>query len=392
MKITKMNKKSHDSFNQANAFHDVFISYSRQDKDFVRKLHAALKALNRGVWVDWSDIPPTAKWLAEIFAGIEAADTFICVLSPDFLASSVCSQEVEHAIKYKKRLIPIVYKEVKPDEVNPELATLNWIFFRENDDFDDALKQLIQALDTELDYLHMSSRLLVRARDWENNGYNSSFTLRGNDLEKAELWRDKATAADKKPSPSELQLRYITSSRRVATTRQRIAFGAVSLGLIVTLILSFLSYTLYQGQRRATQQALDNLATAVSRQLATEADLQAGSNPQLAALLSIAAFKTQNTPEARTSLMHQLDRVQHIDRFLSANSGPINSVAFSPDGLTLASGSNNVTLWDVTKGAPIVTLPDSALRVAFSPDGKMLAVLPWDIVDKSISARERLLG
>jgi len=282
----------------------------------VRKLHDALEALNREAWVDWSGIPPTAKWLAEIFTGIEAADTFICVLSPDFLASSICTQEVEHAIKYKKRLIPIVCRDVNPDEVNPELATLNWIFFRPSDDFDDAFKKLIEALDTDLDYIRMSSRLLVRAREWENNGYNSSFTLRGNDLEKAEQWRDQATAADKKPSLSELQLRYITSSRRVAVTRQRIAFGAVTFGLIVTLILSFLSYTLYQGQQRATQQALDNLATAVSRQLATEADLQASSNPQLAALLSIAAFKTRDTLEARTSLMHQLDRVQHIDRFL----------------------------------------------------------------------------
>lgn len=35
---------------------DVFISYSRQDKDLVRALHDALKAQNRDTWVDWEDI------------------------------------------------------------------------------------------------------------------------------------------------------------------------------------------------------------------------------------------------------------------------------------------------------------------------------------------------
>jgi DNA-binding LacI/PurR family transcriptional regulator len=36
---------------------DVFISYSRKDKDFAHKLHDALAAQKRDVWVDWEDIP-----------------------------------------------------------------------------------------------------------------------------------------------------------------------------------------------------------------------------------------------------------------------------------------------------------------------------------------------
>jgi hypothetical protein len=36
---------------------DVFISYSRQDSDFARQLHAALTNLGRDVWMDWEDIP-----------------------------------------------------------------------------------------------------------------------------------------------------------------------------------------------------------------------------------------------------------------------------------------------------------------------------------------------
>lgn len=71
---------------------DIFISYSRRDKEFVARLHAALAALGRDAWIDWEDIPLTAEWEAEIYAGIEGADAFVFVLSPDSIRSEICAQ------------------------------------------------------------------------------------------------------------------------------------------------------------------------------------------------------------------------------------------------------------------------------------------------------------
>ena len=51
---------------------DVFISYSRRDIDFVCYLFDQLRARNRD------------DWLAEIYGGIEAADSFLFIISPDF--------------------------------------------------------------------------------------------------------------------------------------------------------------------------------------------------------------------------------------------------------------------------------------------------------------------
>ena len=56
---------------------EVFISYSRKDESFVRKLDAALRAHGRDPWIDWEDIPLTADWWSEIQAGIEGADSFV---------------------------------------------------------------------------------------------------------------------------------------------------------------------------------------------------------------------------------------------------------------------------------------------------------------------------
>ena len=43
---------------------DVFISYSRIDIDFVKKLDKALVAVDRDIWVDYESIPLTAPWRA----------------------------------------------------------------------------------------------------------------------------------------------------------------------------------------------------------------------------------------------------------------------------------------------------------------------------------------
>jgi len=48
---------------------DVFISYSRKDSDFMRRLHEALTKHQRDIWVDWEDIPLSADWWKEICAG-----------------------------------------------------------------------------------------------------------------------------------------------------------------------------------------------------------------------------------------------------------------------------------------------------------------------------------
>src|SRR5438874_3269573 len=142
---------------------DIFISYSRKDKDFVQRLDECLRSRGRDAWVDWEDIRPTEEFMQAIYGAIEGADSFVFVLTPDSVASIPCSREIAHAATCNKRMVPIVAREVRADMVPEPLAKLNWIFFRENDDFEKATDTLIKALDTDLDWVHAHTRLLTRA-------------------------------------------------------------------------------------------------------------------------------------------------------------------------------------------------------------------------------------
>ena len=68
----------------------LFISYSRKDIEFARKLTAAFKGQDLDFWIDWEGIPPTVDWWKEIQKGIEEANVFVFLISPDSAQSLAC--------------------------------------------------------------------------------------------------------------------------------------------------------------------------------------------------------------------------------------------------------------------------------------------------------------
>src|SRR5438067_2792676 len=218
---------------------DVFISYSRVDAEFVRKLHDRLAACDREAWVDWQDIPLTAEWLEEIYAGIDGAHNFVFVITPESVMSVTCQREIGHAVESHKRLIPILHRAA-PDAAVPEpVAKLNFIFLRDSDDFETAFGSLLEALDTDLDWKKAHTRLLVRAKEWERKGHSQSLLLRGDDLHDAEQWQ--AQAGTKEPRPTPVQSQYILASRQAETHRQRLTLGWSASALVVTGALAIVA-------------------------------------------------------------------------------------------------------------------------------------------------------
>src|SRR5512144_1900784 len=121
----------------------LFISYSRKDIDFVRKLAGDLEADGYDVWWDVSDLRGGDDWLRLIPAAIESSDFFIIVLSPNAIASEWVKREYTQALSLRKKIIPIMLaKSSLPFALN----TINYIDFTSHEDYGANLNSLLEAL------------------------------------------------------------------------------------------------------------------------------------------------------------------------------------------------------------------------------------------------------
>jgi hypothetical protein len=257
---------------------DLFISYSRKDAEFVRRLCDALSSARREAWADWRDIPPTAEWLEEIRSGIEDSDNFLFVISPDSVESPVCQSELSQAVELNKRLIPLLHRDVPDSRLPAPLGKINFIFFRDFDDFQSAFAILKNALDDDLDLKRRHTRLLVRAREWEAQGNHPSLLLRGKDLQEAQEWQAKSSGSELRPTP--LHSQFILASGHDQARRQRLTIGAITGALLLTVLLSILAWDQRNSARR---QAV--LATA--RYLASQSEEARPGSVEATALLAI---------------------------------------------------------------------------------------------------------
>jgi TIR domain len=120
----------------------IFISYSRKDIGFVRKLAGDLEKAGYEVWWDLTDLRGGDDWLRVIPAAIESSDHFIVVLSPNSVISDWVKKEYTQALSLRKKIIPLMLVR---SSVPFALNTINYVDFT-SDDYAANLKNLLDAL------------------------------------------------------------------------------------------------------------------------------------------------------------------------------------------------------------------------------------------------------
>ena len=121
----------------------VFISYSRKDIGFVRKLAGDLEKAGYDVWWDLTDLRGGDDWLRVIPSAIESSEHFIVVLSPNAALSDWVKKEYTQALSLRKKIIPLMLER---SSVPFALNTINYVDFT-SDDYAANLKNLLDAME-----------------------------------------------------------------------------------------------------------------------------------------------------------------------------------------------------------------------------------------------------
>jgi hypothetical protein len=121
----------------------LFISYSRKDIAFARKLAGDLEKAGYSVWWDITDLRGGDDWVRVIPEAIETSDFVIVVLSPDATASDWVRKEYTQALSLRKRIIPIM---LRATAVPFALNTINYVDFTSDSAYAENLNALLLAL------------------------------------------------------------------------------------------------------------------------------------------------------------------------------------------------------------------------------------------------------
>ncbi len=350
---------------------DAFVSYSRRDGAFVAQLKEALEARGRNVWIDADDIPAGAPWRQELGTGIEAADAFVFVISPDSVVSPECLQELGRATELGKRLVPVLFKATT--SVPPALAALQYVDVAQNRDLALSVAEIDAAIETDHEWVRAHTEWLARALRWQAGGRDDSALLRGSELDAAEHWLA-GRKNGKQPPPTDLQTSFILSGRRSERRRLRLLVGLSLAAVAVSLGLAVLALVARNDAIEQRDVANEQRNQALSRELAARATDELDSDPGRSLRLALRAAETARTGPAEAALQGALTRPH--PRLALETRSPTAASAVTPDGRHAVTVHRDGLgrVWELSNGRRLAVLRGHTApitSVEISSDGRL---------------------
>src|SRR5260370_17543285 len=315
----------------------IAISYRREDSlPIAGRLYDRLQAKfgKENVFMDFDSIPPGMDFREQIKQMIERSKLVIAIIGPHWLGEQPDASrridnpadfvrlEIAYSLERGIPIIPVLVNNTPmppPEKLPREIEGLA---------FRNALM-----LDTGIDFHHHADRLITGI---------------GKVMDVA----PRSRGARKVPEPigSAAKTRPL---RRISTLSAAILLAVALLALVVWYVTTH--------RREPAKQ----VATANESKSDKSAQPFSGSAPTVKPSVSI-------TP----SLKPSPTAVELLT--LKGHSSSVNSVAFSPDGRRIVTGSYDHTakVWDAQSGKELLTFKghsDSVNSVAFSPDGTRIA-------------------
>lgn len=345
----------------------IFISYSRQDSAFARRLTNSLTRQGADVWIDTDDIPAGIKWSEAVQRGLDTCTAMVLIVSPDAMESSNVADEWQYYHEQRKPIIPVLcrpttirhfqlnriqYVDFVTQGYNDAYRQLGERLFEDDESGDSARKRAPEPLTTGNTRRIVSRKTLKSHKDSVRGvaiSPDSALLVTGSDDRTVRLWHTTGRRSSR--------IKGIGHEKAVNT----VAFNPTG-----TFFAS--------GSDDRTVRVWH-----VEKSICITALIGHG-GPVTGLAFSPAEALLASSGEDGTIRLWDV-RKQAPAGTLGAHEGPATDVAFSPDGALLASGGSDqrVRLWAMTDPAErrevaAIEVDDSVYRIAFSPDGTLIVV------------------
>lgn len=231
-------------------------------------------------------------------------------------------------------------------------------------------------LDTDRSGRIMAQQLDAAARSWDQENRGQEDLYRGPKLYAAQAWAD-----GHRDELEGLTREFLDASAGYARRQQRRRavrrYQLVAVLVVIAMLGAFTSLTI--GRKNVIiERERDE---ALSRMLATRANVLRDTDVSVARQLSLAAYRIAPTVEARSSLIDASALRPAVWMRAGDEVGIMPAAVFHPDGTTLAAAADNsVRLWNIAEAGhprPLTQLPAASeakiYALAFRPDGQLLA-------------------
>jgi len=239
--------------------------------------------------------------------------------------------------------------------------------------------------------LRVHRELTDAAREWQREGRDRGRLFRGTRLAVTQDW-----AARHGQDLNDNERAFLDEARRAkqrASLLRRAAAGGLAVLTAVAVAIAVIAVRAGNEAAKARDQAVASQHEAIADQIITEADQLAAADPSLAAQLDLVAAREYPAVDDETRMLNAAAAPLASDLSVpadpdAAKGAEFTSLAFSPDGKTMAAATTagKVWLWDTDNPRrPAWQVPGTSSyvsSVAFSHDGDTLAGA--DPVDRKV--------